>query len=325
MAIITKSDPEDISLSTTGAWTDCDASTISGYTSSVTGVIVRVINTGSSNWTWGLRKNGSTDDRRASTIVGNTPGTHLMMAVGVDASGIFEGWIQNTNVDFEIVAFLTGDTFFTNMVDKSTGTTSAWVDFDISSDTGGDTATWAWVEWNIVGASAMGLRCNGSTDDRRALSWRKNAGGCKVDGSELGEQYIAATSTDLFLAGYGTAASSQITAHTNATDRSTATTGSYETITSPDASAIAAFYDVYTTTATAGSFSIRRSGSSVDSYRDLYLRAHWAVTLSATGGTAEQKIETTDVDVFELMYWTAAAASSTIGFPRIALTGAGMR
>jgi hypothetical protein len=314
MAIITLSTPQDVSLGSFTAWIDINVSGITGYTASVTGVVVEVVDTGSSNLAYGLRKNGSTDNR-VGNIVGETNGTHLMATVGVDGSGIFEGYAGSSELDFYVVAFITEDTFFTNAVDVSIGTTSAWTDKDVSADTGGDTATYIWVESLIVGASAMGVRKNGSTDDRRALSWRHNFGGVALDGSEIFEQYIANTTSDFYMLGYGNSAT--MTWHTNGIDRSTGTTGSYQTITTPGATAIAAFYDVYTGTDVAERYAIRSVGDTVEHFQRLYPRAYWTVALDSTNQTAEQKIGATTVDLYEQAWWAAAAAPTpAIVLPR---------
>lgn len=305
--IITLSDPVDVSLSTTGAWTDIDLSGISGYTSAVTGAVIKFMTTASSNRNFGLRKKGSTDNR-TGLIIGQPNGTQAHAYIGVDTSGFIQGYISDVDMDFYVVGLITGDVFFTNAVDKSTGTTSSWVDLDISSDTGADTATHAWFEWSTAALVIGAFRKNGSTDDRRAQSpgthgWM----GTGVDGSELCEQWINHTIQDHYLVGYGTSA---MTWHTNAVDRSTSTTGSYQTVTSPDASAVAAVYDFYTAGSTAYRHALRRTGSSVDQYQCLYLRNHATVTLSSTGGTAEQKVQDVAVDLYELGYWRASNNSA---------------
>jgi hypothetical protein len=304
MAIITLSTPSDVSLGSFDAWTDIDVSGISGYTGAVTGVVVEVVNTGTSNLAFGVRKNGSTDNRLGA-ITGETNGNHMMARVGVDGSGIFEGYADSAEIDFYVIAFLTEDTFFTNAVDVSIGTTSAWTDKDVSGDTGGDTATYIWIESVIVGASGMGVRKNGSTDDRRAITWRHNFAGVALDGSEIFEQYIVSTGSDFYMMGYGN--SSTMTWHTNGIDRSTGTTGSYQTITTPGATAIAAHYEAYTATDSADRWAIRLVGDTVEHYQRIYPRAHWTVALDSTNQTAEQKISATNLDLYEQAWWAAPA------------------
>lgn len=307
--ILTLSDPVDVSLSTTGAWTDIDLTGISGYTSAVTGCVVKFMTTASSNRNFGVRKKGSTDNR-TGLIIGQPNGTQAHAYIGVDTSGFIQGYISDVDMDFYVVALITEDVFFTNAVDKSTTTTSSWVDLDISSDTGGDTATHAWFEWSTPALVIGAFRKNGSTDDRRAQTVGTHGwAGVGVDGSELCEQWINNTLQVHYLVGYGT---TSMTWHTNAIDRSTATTGSYQTVASPDASAVAAIYDFYTTGSTAYRHALRRTGSSVDQYQCLYLRNYPTVTLSAKGGTAEQKIQDVAVDLYELGYWVESG-----GGPRV--------
>lgn len=307
MAIITLSTPADVSIGTFDAWTDTDVSGITGYTAAVTGVCVQIRATTASNEIIGVRKNGSTD-ARLGIILGQSNGAHLMAYIGVDGSGIFEQYADSGNVEMFVVAFLTEDTFFTNGVDKSTGSTAAWTDVDISGDTGGATATYAWFEWSTTLSYIVAVRTNGSTDDRRAVATgRHNWAGTGLDGSEICEQYINNVAADLILVGYG---NTTMTWNTNAIDRSTGTISSFQAITSPGATAIAAIYDVYLPSASADLYSIRRVGDTVDLYHRAQFRAHFTSALDSTNQQAEQKIGSTNVDVYELGYWTASGTTA---------------
>jgi len=205
-------------------------------------------------------------------------------------------------------------------VDKSTGTTSSWVDLDISSDTGGTTATYAYFEWSSPALWIQAFRNNGSTDNRRAQSpgthgWAFSP----VDGSEICEQYINNTGQDALLVGYGN--SSFITTNTNAIDRSTGTTGSYQAITTPAANAIAAIYDAYTSGASALRYAIRRVGDTADRYQTMYLRSHSTTALNV-GGVAEQKVSSTSADLYELAYCTSRWAYRASSYTETASTTA---
>lgn len=310
MAAVFLTTPVDVSLGSTGAWTDIDISGQTGYTSSVVGVLIEVINTGTASRAVGLRKNGSTDNR-ITAITGDTNGKHYVAAIGVDGSGILEGYIANVDTDFWLVGYLfSGDAvFFTNAVDKSTGTTSSWVDMDISGDTGGNTAIGAYIEMSSAGTRNTSLRKNGSTDDRRNVAtgqhdWMY----CGVDGSEILEQWISVNDADNYLVGY------QITGatfHTNATDRSTATTGAYEDVAALPSGAVGGIYEIYNTSGAAGRYNLRTNGGSDDRYYNVN-RHSWHIVGVDGSQLCEQKIANTGIDLFELGYYSGGSVNYTL-------------
>jgi len=309
--IIPLSTPANVSLSSFSTWTDISVASLAGYSSAVTGVVVKVITTTSNN-TFGVRKKGSTDSR-VGLIIGQVNGAQLEATIGVDSSGVFQGYAGGSDLDMYVVALITEDTFFTNAIDKSQDTTTTWVDEDISSDTGGDTATYAWHEWSEAAQWILRYRKNTSTDDRRAQSGgTHNWAFTGVDGSEICEQYINNSGQDAFLIGYGN--STRMVVHTNAIDRSTSTTGSYQTVTTPHVDAIAAIYDAYNSTASAIRHALRRVGDTADFYQCPSLGAHYTVGLGPAG-TCEQKIASTSADLYELAYcvgrWSYRASSYT--------------
>jgi hypothetical protein len=101
--------PVDISLTTTGAWTDID---VTNYTeASADGAIVWIVN-GSNNATHykgGVRKNGSTNDDNANMKIHGADfsdtGYHITGLCGLDADNILEGHIENTVIDFYLVGY----------------------------------------------------------------------------------------------------------------------------------------------------------------------------------------------------------------------------
>ncbi len=147
----------DKSLSVTSTWTDIDISADTG-TDTAVGAIFEVIHASNGYRWYDLRKNGSTDNFSSGS---NDVKSHNGAIVGVDANEICEGIIENTDVDFYLVGYMTKDVSFnTNATDMSLSTTGAWTDLS-ALPTG---ATGAF--FNVpLGADAYGLRQNGSSEN----------------------------------------------------------------------------------------------------------------------------------------------------------------
>lgn len=308
MAFVALAAPVDMAVTTTSSWVDVDVSGQTGYSASVVGVELLIVVTGSSNRNIGVRKNGSTDNRTGLLL--GYPGSTLVGArIGVDSSGIFEAYISDVDTDVYLVGFYTaGAVFFTNGVDKSQNTTGSWVDTDISSDTGSDTAIAAFFEYS-TSANLIGmLRPNGSTDSRLTYSTGvHNFLITGVDGSEICEQYINNSAVDFILTGYLTSGG---TFHTNATDRSTATTASYVDITALPAGSVAGVYDCWNQSSVPTRYGLRAGGTAYDIYSGPYLRAHHVVPCDGSG-VVQQKIAAADADLYELGYLTATVGNAS--------------
>jgi hypothetical protein len=301
--------PVEVTHSTNDAWTDIDVSGQTGWTSGKTGVIVHVVMKNDFNsLAFGLRKNGSSDDR-TSVVTAGVGGVHFWAAIGIDTSGIFEAYLDiATDFDLYLVGWFDSETvFFTNAVDKSTGTTGAWVDVDISGDTGGDTAIGAFVEVITAGQTDFGIRTNGSTDDRATNAVERHVwAAVGVDGSELFEQRIPGTTVDIFLVGYVT---SQATFYTNGLDRSLGSTGAYADLTALPAGAIGGIYEV-SSNGNDLSYAARENGSAEDVYFPS-AREQACVLVECDGSQlVEHKISSTAVDLFEKGYFEPAAAAA---------------
>lgn len=310
MAFVPLAAPVDLAITTTGSWVDADISGQTGYSADVVGVELLIVVTGSSNRNIGVRKNGSTDNR-TGLLLGYPGGTLVGARIGVDSSGIFEAYVSDVDTDVYLVGFYESDdaVFFTNGVDKSQNTTGSWVDTDISSNTGSDTAIAAFFEYS-TSANLIGmLRPNGSTDSRLTYNTGvHNFLVTGVDGSEICEQYINNSAVDFILNGYLTGGG---TFHTNATNRSTATTGSYVDITALPAGATAGVYDCWNQSSVPTRYGLRTGGTSYDIYRGPYLRAHHVVPCDGSG-VVQQKIAGTDADLYELGYLSTAASASSV-------------
>lgn len=91
----------DKSIATTEAWTDID---LTGDTeSSADGAIFEVHNTAPTNKKGLVRKNGSTDDRKAYGDVKSHG--HICALCGLDEGNVFEGYIEVVDVDFYLLGY----------------------------------------------------------------------------------------------------------------------------------------------------------------------------------------------------------------------------
>ena len=303
--------PVDKSLGATGAWTDIDLS--SDVPTSATGAIFRVSNTLATPQQYGLRKNGSTDDRYYDLHASR----QQFAVIGLDANRKCEGKIETTYIDFYLVGYTEADaTLLTNGTDKSIGTTTAWTDIDLSSDiaSGSVAAIFEVVSTDGSLARDFGLRKNGSTDNRHPDIYKGShtfmiVG---VDASRICEGYIENTSIDFYLIGYLT----QGQAETNAHDRSLGTTGSYvdidESANAPSG-ATGVFGEVIATSAY--KFAARKNGTSFDYYEDAPPHDSIMAGLDANRKW-EGKIENVAVDFYTMGYFAAgiiAKTSSDVG------------
>lgn len=153
----------DKTPSTTGSWVDVDVSG-DGVPSGATGVILKIVNTGTTAYRGEVRKNGSADD-----FTGYIVNAFMSYAfVGIDANRIFEAFIGDTAVKIYLIGYTDENIgFFTNAVDKTPSTTGSWVDVDVSGDGVPVDATGVICFFdNITSATVYqgGIRKDGSSD-----------------------------------------------------------------------------------------------------------------------------------------------------------------
>lgn len=303
---------DKISSAVDTAWTDIDCS--AQIPSGATGVIFHYYDNRNFSDDVGWRKNGSTDDRFPA---GQGDG-HCWGAVGLDASRIFEFYTENkSSKNLYIVGYFTDDAaFFDNGVDKSTGTTGSYQDVDISSDTGGDTAVGAIVERAGTNA-ATAFRKNGSTDDRYGGVPNHQIRIIGVDGSEIFEQKIGNTGSDIYLLGYVTKES---TFHTNATDVSLGSTGSWIDLTALDSGATGGYLEIYTASAFAN-YGIRKNGSSQNVLNPPFVRSNCALVECDASQLLEGQTGSTDIDFFVVGYSEPSAGGGSPDTPPQLLLG----
>jgi len=287
--------PVEVTPGTASAWTDVD---VSAYVpSGATGVILHCVNTYTTQYDFGLRKNGSTDNR----INELRQSSHCWAAIGVDANRVFEAYVENTTyIDIYLVGYtMSGVTFFTNAYDKSLSSTGAWT--DITCNTEAPSAIGLIFEVGITTTDYnMGLRKNGSTDNRTAITRNHYTFGVIIgcDTSRICEGYVSNTAFKFYLVGYITDGA---TFNTNATDISLSSTGSWLDLAALPANANMGFIEVNDATSGGYNYGLRKNGSSENIYR--IARYHpWAFVECDSSQIIEGEIANTAVDFFVVGY-----------------------
>ena len=287
--------PVDVTPTTTGSWVDVDVSAF--VPAGATGVIVQWVGDPTTDYDYGIRMNGSTDIFGLQPVEANTQGFSM---TGLDSSRIFEVHTESLTVKTYVVGYTMGGvTFFANAIQKTPALTASWEDIDISADTGVDTAIGAIFTVANTNSSTrqFGVRKKGSTDfrtndmrpDHIVLSL------IGVDANEVAQFYREDTGLELYLTGYVT---SGAVFFTNAIDKSTSTTSSYvdvdisSDIGADDANGAILEIANASDLATA----LRRKGAPYDYYQAM---SHsWGLTAIDQDDIFQQKIESTDADVF---------------------------
>jgi hypothetical protein len=302
--------PVDVSPGVAGAWTDVDVS--ANVPVGATGVIVQWVNlTVPGDPNYGVRMKGSTDNWAFDGEAKTSQQGWLM--TGLNASRVFQVFTGNTGVKTYLVGYtMAGVKFFTNRIDKSTATTGSWVDVGIAADTGSDTAIGAifHVDCQSGSSEAYGLRKKGSTDNRLQTirANMMNLGLVGVDATETAQQQIGVNTVDLYLVGYVT---SGAVFFTNALDKSTGTTGSYQPVditndVGAGSTANGAFVEIQPSDGTRRLTAIRPNGASYDYYAEV--SHQFALVGIDAGDVFEQKIALDTMDLYLTGYSLADGA-----------------
>lgn len=299
-----------------GAWTDVD---VTAYVPAGTKVVgLRLVNTSASAAAMGVRPNGSSDNR----TTGLQATDHQGCIIGLDGSLIFEvNFASMTAQDVYLIGYGDSDfVAFTNAPDKSAAGTGV-EDIDVSGDTGGDTAVGIGLEFIGGTSSNWMVRKNGSTDNRSQDNVQQHCFvAIGVDGSELAEQQVGATTIDCFLNWYVTA---RATFNTNATDVSTGTTGSYVDMTALAAGAVAAWYESFSASGTTAKAYRDKDDSAWDIYPASQSGKHAFYIIGLDSArVGQQKISGTGGDTYEIGYYTAPVAGTTMRPPPTVVTQA---
>jgi len=284
-------DEVDATPETANEWTDVD---VSAYVpSGATGVILELVTTDA--YAVGLRKKGSTDNRTNAIYP-----SHCWAAIGVDANRVFQAYIgSTTQVVIALCGYtMSGVTFFTNAYDKSISTVGAWTDIDCSAEAPNAIGLIFEVK---EGSSVkyMGLRKNGSSDDRTSQTYNHSTFGAIIgcDESQVCEGYVSHTWVKFFLVGYITDGA---VFNTNATDVSI-TKGGWKDLPALPAGANMGFIEV----ASPSDFlyGLNKKGAE-GTYWNGYFHP-WAFVACDDDGLIQGDISNNNVDFFLVGYATA--------------------
>lgn len=302
----------------TGTYVDID---MDSYGIEADAVGVWLLFLSSSTLLYDARKNGSTDTIGYGTKY-LTSGYQSLMYVGIDANGIAEIKVSSATL---MDAYCLGSmvppvTMFTNAVDKSAGAVgSIYHDVDVSTECPDATMCLISLLTDSTTPTLHFLRKNGSSDNRMPNTVRAFGRGHVVglDASQFFEQKIGATTNDCYVQGYY--AGSAVTMHTNATDRSLGSTGSWIDLTALASGAFAGFYSVHNLSATPYNFGLRKNGTADDPYLGDLRGVCWQGWIAECDGSqlVEGKIENVSADFYELGYAEGEGASA---FPQVIIS-----
>ena len=183
---------------TNNSWQDISIAADTGADTAI-GVILEVAQS-TSLITWGVRKNGSSDNRSGAYAY-----QHKWAIIGVDDNEVFEGRASwRTRVTFHVIGYVQyGAYFFTNGVNK-TPATGAWRTVNVSGDSvGTDIANGVFIEvYGTTDGPRYGLRKNGSSEAIIEQSKRHAWGIVECDASEVYEAYLSSSGPTQHLVGY---------------------------------------------------------------------------------------------------------------------------
>lgn len=301
----------------TGAWVDVDVSAT--VPAGSTGVILQVVGDAATDYDYGVRMNGSSDDWMIvdnDDNMRNGPIQRFYM-VGVDAGRIFEVFQDSATITTYLVGYTgNGVTFFLNAINKSfDAPLNSYQPISIAADTGGDTAIGAIFNINNLFSSgtAYGLRHPSSGldiyNETRAESFHTQVVG--VDGSEVAEAKIGNAQLDIYLTGYITSGAVFFTTPLN---KSTATleptyvdvdiTGD---IGADDANGV--FLEFNEVGNASRNVAVRMNGETYDLGYYNEMRHHGAFTAIDGSDIFEQKIQWDDMDLYMHGYTLASCGA----------------
>jgi len=296
--------PSDVTPGGLDDWIDVDDSNVPD---TATGVILHIENQDLGDKVFGVRKNGSSDDRKQSMH----EESHTWFAIGVDGSGIFEVYHADADIIVWLVGYFGDDAVFnTNGDDKTFSANGVFTDVDIAADTGGDTAIAAILEFGAASNNNAGVRKNGSTDDRIDNLRRKICWVIGVDGSEICEVEQQSGSTPLFLLGYIT---KEATLNTNATDVSLGSTGSWINLAALPAGSTGGIYHAFNF----GLYGFRKDGTSENIVAEPVTDHGWALVECSASQIVEGQISTTACDFFEIGNFEGGGVTNTDRTPPV--------
>ena len=197
-------DPTIVASGSAAGWTSVNVSAI--VPAGATGAIVHITILPVAQTAVGWRKTGSTDARIQTWESNAIRYSHMWTPVGLDVNRSFDYYDVANRVQVRLVGYtISGVTMLTNATDNSTATVGSWqkIYANAPSATG--------LIFEVIDATggnpAYDFRKNGSTDWRfndgmLGTLYRHSAAVVGCDASQITEQYISATSADVFLTGY---------------------------------------------------------------------------------------------------------------------------
>jgi len=319
--------PVECTPGVTGGWHDVDLdSYVVGLGADTTGAMLHVINTSTTtDYNFGYRKNGSTWDMKEDMLARS----HFWVMVGVDASRIFELYIENkTYQRIYLVGYTTtGVEFFTNGYDKSLFAAGMWLDIDCS----GQCPSGAYgLIFHHVGTILceypydMALRCDGSTDDRKSYNSALHNPAClltKCMPGRVCEGYIEHTDVDFYLAGYVTDGA---ILHTNRPFRTPGGTGSWTDLTAFPSRSAGGFYEAHGSGGRNSDYGLRKNGSSENWQIPMKTSADGYVECDSSD-IVEGLIDSILQDIYEIGYAEKDVASGAGGSGAGGVTGGAAR
>lgn len=179
-------------LSTPNVWEDVDISANLDPGDSAIAAMLQIVM--SNSYTWGVRKNGSSDNRlKAATSA-------CFALVGVDGANILEANVSNVLGTFPVIGYLkSGGVLNTDANDRSLGSTGSYA--DLTALPAGARSGVYEITSGVLG-QAYGLRKNGSALDNYDNMIYHRFEIVECDENQLVEGKISATGVDFFEMGY---------------------------------------------------------------------------------------------------------------------------
>ena len=225
-------DAADISLSTTtGGWQDIDLSTY--VPSGATGAVVEVVNAHPSVFYSGvLRGKEDTRDYMSNSAYGKVEGkTHRWQIVKLNSGRLIQGYIENTDIDFKLLAYTMGSdpSYFTVPHDITPATTANWTTVDVTSFVDANAnGVILLIESVTSSPITYGVREVGSsysTTDRGLERYGNTMYLVGIDASDQFQAYIQEASVNIYLVGQ---TNSSVVYYTNDTLATYPSVGSWQ-------------------------------------------------------------------------------------------------
>jgi len=178
----------DVTPALIDQWVEVDLS--SYLPSEATGCIIEAtLQPGTTGDTVQIRKKGSTDNLVAAA--GIRTSAHIILMSGVDSNRKIEAYIDAAADKLKLIGYFTWETFFTNYIEVTPGTTG-WRDVDVSAHVpAGTTGVILDIQNVDTSNRYYAVRKKGSTDDRSTLRIHQGCHTYAVVGVDNNRQFQA--------------------------------------------------------------------------------------------------------------------------------------